>query len=755
LNQSNVVLVPVPPEGKNWQPVVGACTQSYFGRLAIDSNSITRLQAESVGILGNCTNPASEKPYSEAGLVLGYVQSGKTQSFTTVTSLARDNGYGVVIVLAGVTNLLLGQSIDRLKKDLGLFDYSQLWKHFENPGRSVTGDFSTYGLDVKERITQWAGNHNKPSLLITILKQGSRIDSLERLLKTLDMSNVPVLIIDDESDQASPNNKSKANLNATQLADQIDVSSSRIHGAVKNLRKALPKHTFLQYTATPQANLLAAKSDVLSPAFARILTPGADYVGGEVLFSEEGLVKYIRPISDAEVINPAEMPDEVPETLLLALRSFWLGCAVQLLEEQITPPQTIAPRSMMIQVSAKKLPHGTFSEWAIANQKLWRNSLKNSGSAGFTETIEGFEMAHKDLLNTYPSLAPLEELIPWIIEALEETSVAIVNSNADAVSKVRWEAYRFWILIGGMKLDRGFTIRGITTTYMPRTLTQNADTLQQRARFFGYHSQYLGLVRIYLSSNVRAAFVKYVQHEIAIRTSLQKFEGKPLSEWKRSFLLDPIFRHATRPSVIGIKSVKSVLKNSWIKSRFLHADAELVAANQATFEKFVAKWSEEVGFSALPAGWIDKRADSEKHKLLQGVPLENVLDFLNEMQFPNAKDQSSFLLLELCSRNVLESGKPIKADVVLVNNLDQSKLQVRELGPEDALNNIFIGRAPKGAALEDLNYVGDDKIYTENITLHLRYAKIKHPGALEPMYVPWVSVRVSEEISTAILEEAE
>lgn len=755
MSDSNVVLVPLAPEGKKWQPVIGGCTTSYFARLSIDQDSLLRLQSESVGILGNCTNPSSSKPYSEAGLVLGYVQSGKTQSFTTVTSLARDNGYGVVIVLAGVTNLLLGQSIDRLKKDLGLFDYSPLWKHFENPGRSAAGDFSTYGQDVRERITQWTNNHNKASLLITILKQGSRIDALERLLKTLDMSGVPVLIIDDESDQASPNNKSKANLTAAQLAEQADVSSSRIHGAVKNLRKALPKHTFLQYTATPQANLLAAKSDVLSPAFARILTPGSDYVGGEILFSDEGLTRYIRPISDAEVINPAEMPDEVPETLLLALRSFWIGCAVQLLEEQTTPPTEITPRSMMIQVSAKKLPHGTFSEWALANQKLWKNSLKNPGSGGYSETVEGFKSAHEDLLTTYPTLAPLEDLIPWIIEALEETSVAIVNSNADAVSKVSWEAYRFWILIGGMKLDRGFTIRGITTTYMPRTLTQNADTLQQRARFFGYHSKYLGLVRIYLSNNVKNAFVKYVRHEIAMRASLLKFQGRPLSEWKRSFLLDPIFRHATRPSVIGIKSVRSVLKNSWIKSRYLHSDSELVIANTSTFEKYVSKWSADFGYASLPTAWLDKRVDSEKHKLIHGVPMESVLEFLNEMQFANGKDQSSYLLLELCVRNVLENGHPITADVVLINDLDKSKLQIRELGPEDPLTNIFVGRSPKGAAGDALNYVGDDKIHTELITLHLRYARIKHTGAAEAMFAPWVSVRVSNEVSNAILEEAE
>ena len=69
--------------------------------------------------------PASEPSGSETGLVIGYVQSGKTMSFEAVTALARDNAYQVVIVVAGTSNPLLNQSTERLRRDLGLDDASR------------------------------------------------------------------------------------------------------------------------------------------------------------------------------------------------------------------------------------------------------------------------------------------------------------------------------------------------------------------------------------------------------------------------------------------------------------------------------------------------------------------------------------------------------------------------------------------------------------------------------------------------------
>ena len=67
-------------------------------------------------------------------LTVGYVQSGKTMSFTTLTALAADNGYRIVIYLAGTKNNLLSQTTKRLTKDLITeSQYNNLYKIFENP----------------------------------------------------------------------------------------------------------------------------------------------------------------------------------------------------------------------------------------------------------------------------------------------------------------------------------------------------------------------------------------------------------------------------------------------------------------------------------------------------------------------------------------------------------------------------------------------------------------------------------------------
>jgi hypothetical protein len=85
-----------------------------------------RLIASSIEILKNCVPPIINHGSAEfndtTGLVLGYVQSGKTLSFTSVMALACDNGYRVAILIGGRTNLLLNQNTKRLKSDIGKFD---------------------------------------------------------------------------------------------------------------------------------------------------------------------------------------------------------------------------------------------------------------------------------------------------------------------------------------------------------------------------------------------------------------------------------------------------------------------------------------------------------------------------------------------------------------------------------------------------------------------------------------------------------
>ena len=100
-----------------WSPVEGPETFALLEHLQLPEESSQRLLKEAVSVLARCA-PPTDSEGQETGLVIGYVQSSKTMSFTTLTALARDNGYRLIIVCTGITVNLFGQSRDRLRRDL-------------------------------------------------------------------------------------------------------------------------------------------------------------------------------------------------------------------------------------------------------------------------------------------------------------------------------------------------------------------------------------------------------------------------------------------------------------------------------------------------------------------------------------------------------------------------------------------------------------------------------------------------------------
>ena len=111
------------------------------------------------------------------------------------------------------------------------------------------------------------------------------------------------------------------------------------------------------------------------------------------------------------------------------------------------------------------------------------------------------------------------------------------SSNGVSDTDGFWSVANLW--------DRGFTVEGLTITYMPRGLGGgNADTMQQRARFFGYKAAYLGYCRVFLERDARQGFEDYVEHEEFMRKDMLAIREnrQPLQTWPRRFVLDPALR---------------------------------------------------------------------------------------------------------------------------------------------------------------------------------------------------------------------
>jgi hypothetical protein len=171
----------------------------------IPAASRAAVRDAAVSILAKGT-PPSATAGQETGLVIGYVQSGKTMSFETVAALARDNAFQIVIVVAGVSNPLLEQSAGRLGRDFGLDDpdRARRWIQFQNPF-----DDDPTVQAIRDVLNDWRDpgtpSEYKKTVLITVLKNYRRLQNLTALAAVLDLQGVPVLVIDDEADQASLN----------------------------------------------------------------------------------------------------------------------------------------------------------------------------------------------------------------------------------------------------------------------------------------------------------------------------------------------------------------------------------------------------------------------------------------------------------------------------------------------------------------------------------------------------------------------
>ena len=165
-----------------WNPFVGEETNELLRSKGFTNTDGTlnengaRILDETYRIMQVCGNP-NDATNNETGIVIGYVQSGKTLSFTTLTALARDNNYQIVIVIAGISSNLVNQSTQRLASDLRLNTrYDRKWTLLQNPTR--TEDFETIETSLAQWVDPTFPNERCRTVLITVMKNTSHLNNL-------------------------------------------------------------------------------------------------------------------------------------------------------------------------------------------------------------------------------------------------------------------------------------------------------------------------------------------------------------------------------------------------------------------------------------------------------------------------------------------------------------------------------------------------------------------------------------------------
>lgn len=702
-----------------------------------------RVLDEAYRIMQVCGNP-NEPANNDTGIVIGYVQSGKTLSFTTLTALARDNNYRIVIIIAGTTTPLVNQSTDRVKKDLRVNDrygFEQKWTQIKNPRTQEDFDIITGALD------QWADqtfpNDRCRTILITVMKNGSHLRNLTDLLSGIDLSGVPTLIIDDESDQASLNTRARwAARQGIDIETLTENQVSTIYRRITGLRNIFPHHTFLQYTATPQANLFINIVDRLSPNFIKLLTPGGDYTGGIQFFRENP--NLIREIP----LNTIPNMNEPPDALLDALRYFYLGVAAgMILEAYKLPGQH--NRSMLIHPSRLQGDHTTFYGWVNTIKESWRRLLSGDDEDEKSDLLNAFRITYNDLQMTVQDLPSFDILTGNdLIHAIQYTPIVEVNSRRGATPQINWQDYYSWILVGGQSMDRGFTIEGLTVTYMPRNIgVGNVDTIQQRARFFGYKRSYLGYCRVFLDQVTIDAYTYIVEHEEDVRNRLVDFDinDKHLNDWDREAVLDQIL-NLTRANILYDDLDRDQFGDDWFRINAPHDTEEHIAMNRHAVFEFLEPKSD---LFLQDEGHIN-RTEDQKH-LVATLPMKDCLEhLLNKIKFTRESDSARYSSLRGIIKRYSEENPDVNCKVYLMS-ADSStdwKRRVRRLNSHDEIQQLFQGRNPRTG---EVIYPGDSEIKDENVlTIQIHMLNIRDTEYTD---VPTLAIWVPESMSQDIIRQ--
>lgn len=469
----------------------------------------------------------SEGPLSESGgpgrtgLALGYVQSGKTTAITALVGAAVDAGYRIVVALLGSTNLLLQQNQERLLGALGVGEREDYrWIHMTNPS----------GVARAREMKDWLDRDRV--LLIPVLKHAGRIDALAKILESLVSSSLPVLLVDDEADQASLNTEVNAG------------AQSRTYEAVGRLRAAAPNHVYVQFTATPYAPLLLEPDDHLSPDFVELLQPGPGYTGGREFFVDHADI-VVRPIPTLDEQPAKSPPTQLPKSLVEAFGSFVAGTAL-LLAEDIGA----APVSMLVHSTQRNDVQARYHFLLQRLVRRWGDAALGAPTAAelpaeiSAERSRIVGLGAKDV-----SDAVFLERVRF---TLRETTLWLVNSASD-VTKVDWRVAPVHVLVGGNKLDRGFTVEGLTVTYMNRPPSEQLDTLEQRARAFGYRGDLLPYCQFFATPRTLKVLREIVDTEYDLRARLRDWlaEGRPVTAWANEVgLILPAGTRPTRQAVI-------------------------------------------------------------------------------------------------------------------------------------------------------------------------------------------------------------
>jgi hypothetical protein len=477
---------------------------------------IPKLDQVTDKILGLLENPEKEGAWERKGLVVGHVQSGKTANYTGMICKAADAGYRLIIVIAGIHNNLRSQTQARVDEGFVGRDSSRLLRtdnenRYIGVGRydhsripiTLTNTASDFKKNIANMLGMGLDTVNVPVILV-IKKNKNTLENLidwlrvNNTVRDAGIENHPMLMIDDEADNAS--------INTSANPDE----ATKINSLIRTILNLFHKRCYVGYTATPFANIFIDPdsdeemigSDLFPRDFIVSLDAPSSYMGAERIFGEDNNANIVRYISDYKDLLPIRhridhTVIELPPSIYQAAETFVLVIAQRILrgyEKKHNSMLVNASRFTNVQSQIRNLLHEHMEDlkrqirfnYKLPRDKALNNSVMNRLHQIWDSEFDTGEFSWDEVqtvLNNSVSPIKIIEINSRSSETLDYENYSLDGLNV--------------IAIGGFSLSRGLTLEGLSVSYFLRNSIMY-DTLMQMGRWFGYRPGYEDLCRVFM-----------------------------------------------------------------------------------------------------------------------------------------------------------------------------------------------------------------------------------------------------------------
>ena len=634
---------------KNFSPYYWTRYKEYLlEEVGLPPDVVSTLDSDTHGILDHSGNPNEEESWKKRGMVLGHVQSGKTTNYSALICKAADAGYKVVILLSGISNLLRSQTQQRIDESvvgkqslLGNSPFRLLGvgkrpivgqsRRFPLVGTSVRNDFNKREAQVYSGVM--IGSVTEP-IIFVVKKNFNVLQNLFEWLQTVSPDGRrifhPLLLIDDEADNASINTHQDPNM------------VTRINGAIRGILRLFERSSYVGYTATPFANIFIepdsiedmVEHDLFPSDFIKSLEPPSNYIGPDQVFLGGLHSDTVRVFDDYDDFipfrhNSSHRVEGLSESLCRAVRLFVLCRAIMVSEGFDKRHAT-----MMVNVSPLNAIQEQVSGLIYLYLENVKNAIRLNANSDQGDTNTHIAELKRTFEEEYGKTRKWEDIRSHLNVSASTIVIRTVNGSKKEI--LDYENNRenglHVIAIGGFALSRGLTLEGLCVSYVIRN-AGTYDTLMQMGRWFGYRDQYDDICRIFLPRQMceRYEFVSDAMRELRNEIS----EMNSMNKTPREFGLRvrkhtaTIFQITARNKMRGVQFVKFAASDyscRHLETRYIFADNKINGGNYEYVNRLQGALGEQT------------RLENNKHShhsFWRGVDVEVVLGILRNVKMPD------------------------------------------------------------------------------------------------------------------------